>query len=142
MIRGDYSPLLARVCAALSAAREHGLYKHPPCACFLVKLTLRFTDRGWRLYGFPAANEHEDEMLKCYIESFGEGVLEKHIDGSRHWIRDKVRLNTCPTVQRSRRATHGPSEFSLFWLCAVAPPAGLGKASLVCLFVLLLQAHV
>ncbi len=28
-------------------------------------------------------------MLQCYVDSFGQGSLEKHIDGSRHWIRDK-----------------------------------------------------
>jgi hypothetical protein len=38
-------------------------------------------------------NEHQKNMLEKYIQSFTDGDVEAHIEGSRHWIKDKVRAN-------------------------------------------------
>lgn len=37
-----------------------------------------------------AANETQTKMLKAYIESFTTGSLQKHKEGSRFWIQDKI----------------------------------------------------
>lgn len=57
--RGDFAPLLARAAAHLDQA-----------ATF-------------------AANEEQAAMLRKYAESFRSGDVGAHVDGSRHWIRDK-----------------------------------------------------
>ncbi|GLV40147.1 Dipeptidyl aminopeptidase III [Carabus blaptoides fortunei] len=57
--RGDYSGLLSLVCKDLEAAAKY------------------------------AANDHERDMLDCYIKSFSSGSLHEHKQGSRHWIKDK-----------------------------------------------------
>ena len=57
--RGDYSPLLGKVNMFLEKAIEH------------------------------ASNDTEKAMLRDYIESFKTGSLQKHKDGSLHWIRNK-----------------------------------------------------
>ena len=63
--KGDYSPLLKRVNAYLEKA-------------------LPFV-----------GNEHEKLMVQDYIESFRTGSLEKHKDGSRHWIKNKGPIVEC-----------------------------------------------
>ena len=59
VVRGDYAPLLGKVNGFLEKAVEH------------------------------ASNDTEKAMLRDYIESFRTGSLQKHKDGSLHWIRNK-----------------------------------------------------
>lgn len=62
--RGDYSPLMALVADNLKKAQEY------------------------------AANDHERNMLKEYVDSFTCGSIPSHKNGSRHWIK-----NTGPIVE-------------------------------------------
>ncbi|XP_022118973.2 dipeptidyl peptidase 3 isoform X1 [Pieris rapae] len=57
--RGDYSPLLKLASENLTKAVDY------------------------------AANDNEKNMLRHYVNSFNEGDLNEHKEGSRFWIRDK-----------------------------------------------------
>jgi len=57
--RGDFSPILKRVCGYLEQAKPF------------------------------AANEHESNMLHHYIHSFMTGSIDSHKEASRHWVKDK-----------------------------------------------------
>ncbi|KAM9780860.1 dipeptidyl peptidase 3 [Syngnathus typhle] len=57
--RGDYAPLMERVCYYLQKAQDHG------------------------------ANENQKKMLEQYRQSFTLGSVEAHKEGSRYWIKDK-----------------------------------------------------
>ncbi|XP_051903615.1 dipeptidyl peptidase 3 [Hippocampus zosterae] len=57
--RGDYAPLMERVCFYLQKAQAH------------------------------AANDNQKKMLEEYIQSFTLGSVEAHKEGSRYWIKDK-----------------------------------------------------
>lgn len=59
VVRGDYSPLMARVVAALASARTF------------------------------AANEHQAAALDGYITSFRTGSQSAHVTGSAAWVQDK-----------------------------------------------------
>lgn len=57
--RGDYSSLMKLASDNLAKAKEH------------------------------AANDNERKMLEHYVNSFVEGDLNEHKEGSRFWIKDK-----------------------------------------------------
>ncbi|XP_068187374.1 dipeptidyl peptidase 3 [Antennarius striatus] len=57
--RGDYAPLMEKVCYYLQRAKEY------------------------------AANENQRKMLEEYRRSFTFGSIEAHKEGSRYWIKDK-----------------------------------------------------
>ena len=57
--RGDYAPLMDRVCQSLTGALPH------------------------------CDNAEQEGMLKSYIESFELGSIDAHKAGSRYWIKDK-----------------------------------------------------
>ncbi|XP_049597946.1 dipeptidyl peptidase 3 [Syngnathus scovelli] len=57
--RGDYAPLMERVCYYLQKAQDH------------------------------AANDNQKKMLEQYRQSFTLGSVEAHKEGSRYWIKDK-----------------------------------------------------
>ena len=59
IMRGDYSPIMQRTAGLLRAAAEAG------------------------------ANETQTKMNNLYADCFESGDLNKHIDGSREWIKDK-----------------------------------------------------
>lgn len=67
LVFGDFAPIMARVVRELKSA-------------------LPF-----------AANEHQKAMLEAYISSFETGSVEDHIQGSREWIKDKVRKEAITT---------------------------------------------
>ncbi|XP_077448467.1 dipeptidyl peptidase 3 isoform X1 [Stigmatopora argus] len=57
--RGDYAPIMERVCHYLQKAEAH------------------------------AANDNQKKMLEEYRRSFSLGSVEAHKEGSRYWIKDK-----------------------------------------------------
>eukprot|EP01029_Cantina_marsupialis_P007691 TRINITY_DN186_c0_g2_i1.p1 TRINITY_DN186_c0_g2~~TRINITY_DN186_c0_g2_i1.p1 ORF type:complete len:731 (+),score=234.80 TRINITY_DN186_c0_g2_i1:66-2195(+) len=57
--RGDHSHLMKRVADNLRAAIPH------------------------------VANENQQHALECYVSCFEEGILKDHVEGSKHWIKDK-----------------------------------------------------
>lgn len=57
---GDFAPLMQRVVNELQEALAH------------------------------VANDNQKHMLEKYIESFSSGSVQDHVEGSRHWIKDKV----------------------------------------------------
>jgi dipeptidyl-peptidase-3 len=59
VVYGDYSPLMRRLSDYLLKAADY------------------------------VANDTQKNMLLKYVESFNEGSIDAHIDGSRFWIKDK-----------------------------------------------------
>jgi len=35
------------------------------------------------------ANEHEEKMMECYVDSFANGSIDAHKAGSTHWVKNK-----------------------------------------------------